>query len=280
MISVDLKSLGLTMSAVSALMMLRRHLAVHAIAPVEAVEALGAIDPDFAAADHRGALRLHAELPDEFEFTAVEEELQAALEWLIAARRPWWRKLFPLGRRRVAEALSPDEYQVFSAARLFDTPPSAEVMAWWYKIQATVRAEDDVRRSERGGEAELETIAYERKRLAALGISREPELVGFEANGVGYDIKSYDLGPVEPVARLIEVKSSTQKPPQIVLPRSEWEKAVSAAGSYYFYIWAMPERQLTIRGVSEMSFHVPSDSGLGRWSEVVIVISPDGSVCP
>ncbi|MFN3574589.1 MAG: DUF3883 domain-containing protein [Phenylobacterium sp.] len=260
------------MSTIEALAALRQYLKANDVLPVEAAEALVATSPSFASNDYEGALVLHAVAPPELTFESFDSDLRTYLEHLIENRRPWWRRFFPAGRTHVASAVSDVERQTLSAAKLFEQPPSPTVMEWWYRIQASVRSEHDLHRSEQGGEAELLTLAYERERLSKLGIELEPELVGFESSGVGYDIKSFDQGPELPVNRLIEVKSSTRKPPRIVVPRTEWEAAIKYGSSYYFYVWALPEKELTIRQFAEMEAHIPSDAGKGCWLSVEIEI--------
>jgi len=63
--------------------------------------------------------------------------------------------------------------------------------------------------------------------------------MAIEDNAAGYDILSYDVGPVEPTSRLIEVKSSMQNPPRIILTRKEWEAAARYSETYVFHIWSL-----------------------------------------
>jgi Domain of unknown function (DUF3883) len=96
--------------------------------------------------------------------------------------------------------------------------------------------------------------------------------IAIEDNAAGFDILSYDQGPVEPVSRLIEVKSSTQNPPRITLTRNEWEAATRFDQSYIFHIWTMPARTLIERSVADMVPHIPKDEGSGVWTSVEITV--------
>jgi hypothetical protein len=65
-----------------------------------------------------------------------------------------------------------------------------------------------------------------------------------EDNAVGYDIQSFGPGAIEPVNRLIEVKSSMRDPPQIFITRNEWEAAIRFGRSYVFHIWQYAKSRL------------------------------------
>ncbi len=144
-------------------------------------------------------------------------------------------------------------------------------MAWWYQIQARVRADTNVRLSEQGGDAELATLEFERGRLSSLGLDLEPVLVGFENNALGYDIRSFDLGPLDPISRLIEVKSSVSSPPRMILPRSEWVAALQYGPAFFFYIWWGTQlSNLSILTMPDVAAHIPHNQGFGRWLDVEI----------
>lgn len=119
-------------------------------------------------------------------------------------------------------------------------------------------------------EAERLSITHEEKRLAELGIPRTPRWVAIDDTGAGYDILSYDLGRAEPTNRLIEVKSSTQTPPRMILTRGEWQAALRYGEVYCFHVWALPSKILNERTVSKISPHIPMDRGAGTWTTVEI----------
>lgn len=261
-------------SAFNALIAIRRYMNEHQVDASEACSSLVSLSPDFASSNRTKALSLHARLPIGLAFVDAVADRQLCLEILIEEERPWWRKLFPSGRGIVRTALTDDEQQVFADAGLFDMPPSGSTLGWWYRIQAIVRAEQDTTQSVQGGDAELRTLAFERDRLAKLGLALEPELVGFENNGLGYDVKSYDPGEAEPVARLIEVKSSTSSPPRMFIPRREWDAALQYGASFFFYLWhGKQAEKLTILTAEQVAAHMPADQGDGEWQDVEVTFA-------
>ena len=264
----------LSASAFSAVISIRRYIVDHGVDAETAISALKSISSNFASSNCKLGLALHDRLPLELTFENVTADMQASIALLIELERPLWRHVFPAGRGHVSRALSDDERQAFSDAGLFCVPPTADVMGWWYRIEADVRAEQDAQLSDQGGGAELLTLGYEQKRLTALGLSLEPELVGFENHSLGYDVKSFDLGPVEPVTRLIEVKSSISNPPRMIIPRGEWEKALQFGSAYFFYLWWGTPFQLTILTAKEVAAHMPSDHGDGEWQKVEVIFDP------
>lgn len=263
----------LSSSAFSALVAIRGYITDHGVDVEVAVLALAASSADFSNSNVEIAKKLHHLLPASLTFADPAQDMRAALALLIEQERPWWRKMFPSGRSLVSTSLTDDERQAFADAELFQSPPTKPVMSWWYQIQAQVRAEQDVVLSDRGGEAELWTLDYERERLQSLGITLEPELKGFENNALGYDVKSYDLGSSSPIARLIEVKSSTAHPPRIVLPRREWDAARDYGAAYRFYLWWGAVPKLAIFTTPQMATHIPQDQGEGEWQEVEITFA-------
>jgi hypothetical protein len=72
---------------------------------------------------------------------------------------------------------------------------------------------------------------------------------------------------------LIEVKSSTQNPPRIILTRNEWDAAVRFGDAYVFHVWRLPAQDLIERSVTEIKMHIPDDHGQGRWREVEIALT-------
>ncbi len=260
------------MSALSALLAIRLYLEVHEDAPLdEVVEALGrsdagmsAINFSIGAALHQNLGRLPVADPPEFFRVALHE-------WIVD-QLPWWLKLFPHGRQRVLSQLKPDEVQCFRAAGLLQDPPPSEVSYWWDRLAALRRAQEDDALTLQGREAERWSMDYECRRLQTIGVGLRPKWVAIEDNSAGFDIQSYDRGEVEPISRLIEVKSSIQTPPRIIISRHEWETAVKFGPAYIFHVWSVPMRQLKELTPTEIKPHIPGDRGSGRWSEVVLPI--------
>lgn len=114
---------------------------------------------------------------------------------------------------------------------------------------------------------------HETRRLLALGIPNRPRWVSIDDNTVGYDVHSYDKGTVEPIARLIEVKSCARIDTEIHLTRNEWETAIERAPHYCFHVWILPEERLVELKPEDIEIHVPVDQGNGRWQNTRIALS-------
>jgi hypothetical protein len=100
-----------------------------------------------------------------------------------------------------------------------------------------------------------------------------PRWISIDDNTAGYDVHSFDQGPVEPVAKLIEVKSCSRRPQEIFLTRNEWETAMQMAPHYRFHIWILPEERLIELTPEDMERHVPQDRGDGVWQITRITFS-------
>lgn len=260
------------MSAFSALHAIRTYQKAHPEAQIgEVIEALRRSDADMSAIDFGGAVALHNAL----ELPALESPasfFRATLSAWIEHTRPWWLRLFPFGRKRVLTALNADEVQCFRAALLLQDPPEVDVCHWWDRFADIRRAAENAHLTEKGREAERWSMQHERERLEALGIDLQPRWVAIENNGAGFDIQSYDSGEVEPIARLIEVKSSVQTPLRMVITRNEWDTAIRFGPRYFFHVWSVPERELKVLSSADVERHIPSDNGVGRWSEAVVPV--------
>ena len=132
-------------------------------------------------------------------------------------------------------------------------------------------SEDD-RKLQQGRRTERLTIDYEIRRLSTLGISNAVQWVALDDNAAGYDVQSYDEGVVEPIAKLIEVKSSARIEREIFLTRNEWKTAIERAPHYFFHIWLFPEEQLIEMTPDELSVHIPQDQGSGEWQTAKITL--------
>jgi hypothetical protein len=262
-----------TMSALSATVAIRQYLANHPeVDALSAAVSVARLDADLSANDFDAGLQVHAILPADITFHTPALDLPICISTLVNHHRPWWIKGFPYGRERTADMMTEDERQCFRAARLFDEPPSKQTVEWWDRMAQAVRADTNDTLLLQGRDAERLSLDYERARLASLGISRAPKWIAVDDNGAGYDILSYDSGPVEPTNRLIEVKSSTQDPPRIILTRGEWNAAVKFGDVYVFHIWSLPDKVLVERRIADIMKHIPSDKGLGSWTHVEISI--------
>lgn len=190
----------------------------------------------------------------------------------IVLGNPVWMKMITLGRQKFVQKLDRDAASCFRCARLLDDPPSDDVIDWWDRLQSMGRRLTDQARLDQGREAERLSLLHEEVRLKALGISRSPKWVAIEDNTVGYDILSYDPGPVEPVARLIEVKSFRHSG-RFFLSRNEWETARKFGSAYSFHIWDIATKQLALKSVDEVNCSIPIDSPGGRWDVAVIDVN-------
>ncbi len=270
-----------TMSALNGLLAIRRYAIAHPnVLLPEVVTALKHVSADEAYHNYEAAATLHslvarAERPE----TDIPLFFREAITTLVREIKPWWVRLSTSGRDRVKAALSINEVQCFDAAGLFAQPPTAEILTWWDALAHGVRANDNAKLLAQGREAERLTMDYETRRLSDLGISNRPQWISFDDNAAGYDVLSYERGPVEPVAKLIEVKSTGRRPREIFLTRNEWETALERFPNYCFHIWTLPEMQLTELTPSDLSRHVPENNGNGVW-QVVRITLEDGAHGP
>jgi Protein NO VEIN, C-terminal len=270
-VTISRNELLFSMSAFDGLLAIRRYRASHPrISLADVVPALKRISPDEAYHDYEAALILHSWVDESTDHAAIPAFFRQTLNILIERTKPWWVRFASFGRERLRAALTVNEAQCFQAAELFSNAPDAEIMTWWDALAQTVRADDNSSRLFQGREAEQMTIAYETQRLSLLGITNPPRWVALDDNSAGYDVHSFDQGPVEPIARLIEVKSCARRPPEIFLTRNEWETAIEREPNYRFHIWILPEKELIELRPSDVASHVPQDRGNGLWQIVRI----------
>lgn len=262
------------MSVFNAVYAIRRYLEMHpGVDAQTAARSIPRIDSDYEGSDFSVGLELHELLPQEIKFTDPAEGFRETILTLVTVHRPLWIRFAPYGRERVRAALSQNELQCLRSADLFEEPPTDSIVAWWDGLAQRARNELNERLLLQGREAERLSLIHERERLAALKIIKEPRWVSIENNAAGYDIQSYSPGVVEPVSRLIEVKSSTYDPPRIFLTRNEWNTASSYGSSFVFHIWELPAKTLIERTVEEIALHIPDDRGNGEWTEIEITIA-------
>jgi hypothetical protein len=268
-----------TMSAFNGLLAIRRYSTDHPdILLPEVIMALKRVSADDAYHNYEAALVLHDLVTKSDQPAAdIPAFFRDMLTTLVKEEKPWWLRLSPLGRERVKAALSLNEAQCLEAAGLFSQSPNPEIRQWWDALSQNVRAADDQRRLEQGRAAEKLTIDHETQRLSALGIAKRPRWISLDDNTAGYDVHSYDEGPVEPIAKLIEVKSSTRQPSEIFLTRNEWETAIERAPHYRFHIWVMPEQKLIELTPADIEPHIPPDRGSGSWQIVKITFQEPAS---
>ena len=199
---------------------------------------------------------------------------QTCIKAVLLKHQPIWSKAMRSGRRRFVGTLDPNDQNVFAAAGLMEEPPPEQVVAWWDDVSGHARLIADQEKMEQGRAAEVLTIEFERKRLASIGIDKEPEWPGFDDNYAGYDVMSYDNGATGIVNRLIEVKSTTISPLRFIVTRHEWNKAEKSGDVYTFQVWDMNQtpQVLHICTVADVAAHIPTDNGKGVWNLTVIPV--------
>jgi hypothetical protein len=270
-VTIRANELLFSMSAFDGLLAIRRyHAANPTVSLADVVPALKRISPDEAYHDYDAALVLHGWVDESANHGAIPAFFRWTLTELIERTSPWWVRFASFGRERLRAALTVNEAQCFAAAALFSDAPDEDVMKWWDALAQAVRADNDSSRLLQGREAEQLTIAYETQRLSLLGITALPRWVALDDNSAGYDVHSFDEGPVEPIAKLIEVKSCARRPSEIFLTRNEWETALEREPNYRFHIWILPEKELIELRPSDVANHVPQDRGNGLWQIVKI----------
>jgi hypothetical protein len=258
----------LSMSAIEALRIVRSYMRDDASLSVDqATRIARKLEAD--GVDYPAVTALDLMVPSEI--VAVDDAVtfyRACVETAVLSN-PIWMKTITLGRQKFVQKLDRDAASCFRCARLLDDPPSDEVIDWWDRLQSMGRRLSDQARLEQGREAEKLSLLHEEERLKALGISRPPKWVSIEDNTVGYDILSYDLGPVEPIARLIEVKSF-RRSGRFFLTRNEWETAKKFGNAYSFHIWNVESKQLALKTVEDVNRSIPIDNPGGRWDVAII----------
>src|SRR5258708_614499 len=158
------------------------------------------------ALDYDAARMLDEFVPDSVDHRDPTHFFRACIEAAMSQNDIWVRSI-TLGRKKFIQKLDRDEVSCFRCARLLDDPPSIETVSWWDRLQSTGRQISESATMERARDAERLSLTFESRRWPKLGINKMPVWMSIEDNTVGYDILSFDLGEVEPIARLIEVKS-------------------------------------------------------------------------
>lgn len=240
----------------------------------DALRLLAVVDADAGTLDFESGCSLHQHLAAIAPYEQPVRFYRACIEAAIVVHRPVWLKVVTLGRQKLLTKLSRDEVQCFREALLLSQPAENDVIHWWDLLASKARQLGDLEKLARAREAEMLSLRHEKQRLMALGIHRAPEQTYLEDNTAGYDIKSYDHGPYEPTARLIEVKSTIASPLRFRLTRNEWESAIRYGAAYHFHIWDLTTKppRLHERTIEQVARHVPTDNERGRWQHVDIPV--------
>jgi len=230
------------------------------------------VQADGANHDFEAALALDGLVAVEAESIESVDFYRLCIEACIVVHRPLWVRTIPYGRKSFVQKLERDAAQCFEASGLMDDPPTPKIIEWWDAVAGKTRSATDIEKMRQARAAEKLSLEFERKRLAELGIDREPVWMAIEDNWAGYDILSYDHGSHGLTTRMVEVKSTTASPLRFFLTRNEWKKCLDVGEAYQFHVWDMKAERLFVRTVSEISEHVPEDKGAGRWSTLEIRI--------
>jgi hypothetical protein len=200
---------------------------------------------------------------------------QACITAVVTKHRPNWCKAMRQGRMRFLDSLEQNDRDVFSAAGLVKEPPPIEVVLWWDSVSGYARLLADLEKMEQARVAEALTMEYERKRLKALGIDKEPEWKGLDDNFAGYDVLSYDSGEFAPTNRMIEVKSTIASPLRFIVTRNEWDQADKLGPAYVFQVWDMQKSPPVLyeRTSAQVAVHIPSDNENGKWKTAEIPLA-------
>lgn len=232
------------------------------------------IDPDAGGLDFDAAVELHTLVVADAPLENAHGFYRHCILDVVMVHRKTWARTLKLGRGKFLNQLSRDEQQCFRAAHLLDEPPSDDVVEWWDGLSGRMRFVTDKQKMAQARLAEKLSFEHEMIRIGNLGIPIKPRWVAIEDNTAGYDILSYTQAAYGPVARLIEVKSTTASPLRFYVSRNEWEQAVKYGSSYYFHIWDMTKTppKLYERTTEQIKPHVPTDGKKGKWTNAEIPV--------
>lgn len=262
----------LAMSAFEAALALRSFRVKHPdISNEKLIETAKAVNINFFPHDYQAGIALERCVPDGFG-DDLELFFTAAIDAIIETHRPFWMRLAPGGRSSVCAALDKNGLQCFRNAGLLGT--SERAVVWWDRMATAVRMAQDADRLTQGRKGERLSFEREKAFLEAQGIDREPLWVALDDNSLGYDILSYRWHSDHVVNRLIEVKTTSSKPPRLILTRNEWRTADRFGDAFEYHVWVFPAETLAIRSVESVRRHIPSNAGDGEWLDVEILL-PD-----
>lgn len=230
---------------------------------------------DVAGYDYRAALKLGSDVGwDAFCVVGSRQHrLRETLSELLQRIRPFWAQAAFRGRRHVVDSLSVDQIQCFEVAGLLASPASDDVVAWWDRIGRFFRNLYEESKAETGRAGERLTLEYERRRLIADRIERQPIWVAVDDEGRGFDVLSYRRHPDGNIGEVqIEVKASRYSPIEMYLTRPEWEYAQTHPETYLFHVWDLSTEELKEIRVPEMGMNVPTDEGEGEWQSLRVTV--------
>lgn len=233
----------------------------------EIIDTARAVRADFYAHDYEAGAAIESQISP-YVASPLEDFFLAAIDMIVAEKSPIWARVAPAGRNHVLQAIGLNGIQCLRSAGLLSSDMRAT--SWWDALASASRGKRDARLLAQGREGERLSLAYERERMQAEGITRPPVWVAIEDNTVGYDILSYALHNGREVNRLIEVKTTSSTPPRMILSRNEWDTAKQYGATFEFHLWNINDVTLAIYSTLEIKPHIPIDNGSGRWESVEI----------
>ena len=145
------------------------------------------VQADGANHDFEAALALDNMVAIEAESVESVDFYRLCIEACILIHRPLWVRTIPYGRKSFVQKLERDAAQCFEASGLMDDPPTPEIIEWWDSVAGKTRSATDIEKMRQARAAEKLRLEFERKRLAQLGIDREPIWMAIDDNWAGYD---------------------------------------------------------------------------------------------
>ncbi len=186
--------------------------------------------------------------------------LREQLADLIVVDAPAWSKRIRLGRIEARKAMPTPAEQCFRESGLFESH-DPQVVDWWDRVTQGIRSSQSSFNLRIGRAAERLTVLNETEQKR-----QEPHWQSIESNVSGYDVLSVvAAGTTQPLQ--IEVKGSSMrvKEANFFLSRHEWDTALNSE-HYEFHLWLLHQQpRLFVVSVAELTPHVPTDGGEGRW---------------
>lgn len=194
-----------------------------------------------------------------------EIALRLQLADVIETYSPPWARLLPRGRAESFKYLPLDIQQCLKEAGLMN-PIDEDIVKWWDNIAQSARKGIAETKLETGRVGERLSLSFERART-----NFEPIWQSIESNLCGFDILSIRT-PNSSKNLKIEVKTSNSVPSVAYfhISRLEWNIAF-ISDDFIFHLWALePEPKLFIVEKGKILNHVPKDTGVGEWENVII----------
>lgn len=177
----------------------------------------------------------------------------------VDAENPVWLQNAVFGRKKLMTFVEIPVAQVFLEAGLVDGV-AKDVVDFWDALAQRARGQRDQQLLAIGRRGERLSLAYEKDRTG-----KQPKWVAIDTNEDGYDILSV-VSQDDPARLTIEVKAtSVGMAGSFHVTRNEWERSQGTV-PHVFHLWDLSRNpRLAVVLGKDVSSHVPSDTGLGRW---------------